>query len=342
MTDLEAPESAVSPIPVIDISPFFTGTPDERQRVATEVAAACTSIGFLVVTGHGVAQEAIDAIYDTSREFFSLSSEAKRAVISPVGDRHQGYAPNANPYDQTPLGDGPVMREQYHSYRFDTPDEAIAQGYPEGVRSSLLANLWPSEPAGFVPAWQEYFALMEELAGRMLHIFAVALGLPEDWFDDKIDQHLGSMAANCYPEQLVPPAAGQNRVRAHVDFSTLTILYQDDAPGGLEAYQRGVGWVPVPPVPGSFVVNLGDLMSRWTNDSWVATPHRVVNPPTEFAMTRRFSLPFFHLPNHDAVIEPIATCVSADNPAKFIPVLAGEWIEARRDDRSANFGRIRA
>jgi isopenicillin N synthase-like dioxygenase len=88
-------------------------------------------------------------------------------------------------------------------------------------------------------------------------------------------------------------------------------------------------------------VNLGDLMARWTNDCWVATPHRVVNPPAELAMTRRFSLPFFHLPNHDAVIEPVPTCVSEETPAKFIPVLAGEWTEARRDDRSANFGRIR-
>jgi isopenicillin N synthase-like dioxygenase len=181
---------------------------------------------------------------------------------------------------------------------------------------------------------------MEALAGRMLHIFAVALGLPEDWFDDKVDRHLGTLAANHYPEQPTAPAPGQLRVRAHVDFSTLTILYQDDAPGGLQIHQRGVGWIDVPAVPGSFVVNLGDLMGRWTNDHWVATPHRVVNPPADQAMTRRFSLPFFHLPNHDAVIEVIPTCVSEDRPARFAPVLAGEWTEARREGRSANFARI--
>jgi isopenicillin N synthase-like dioxygenase len=340
-SSLEERDGAVSPVPVIDISPFFQGSPAERQQVADAVGRACESIGFLVVTGHGVPEAAIDAIYRSSKEFFALPAVAKQAVISPVGDRHQGYAPNANPYDDTPAGDRPVVREQYHSYRYDTPEEAIADGYPEGVRSSLLANLWPEEPASFVADWQRYFALMEEMAGRMLHIFAVALGLPEDWFDDKVDQHLGSMAANCYPEQPVAPAPGQNRVRAHVDFSTLTVLFQDDAPGGLEVYQRGVGWVPVPPVPGSYVVNLGDLMARWTNDHWVATPHRVVNPPAELAMTRRISLPFFHLPNHDAVIEPVPTCVTEETPAKFIPVLAGEWTEARRQDRSANFGRIR-
>jgi len=207
---------------------------------------------------------------------------------------------------------------------------------------SMPTNLWPAQPADFEATWKRYFGLMEDLSGRMLRLFAVALDLPEDFFADKVDQHLSSMAANCYPEQPVPPASGQLRVRAHVDFSTLTILYQDDAPGGLQAHQRGVGWVDVPYVPGSFVINLGDLMARWTNDRWVATPHRVVNPPPELAMTRRISLPFFHLPNHDAVIEPIATCVTEAWPARFVPVVAGEWTKSRREYASANVGRIPA
>jgi isopenicillin N synthase-like dioxygenase len=233
------------------------------------------------------------------------------------------------------------MREQYHSYRYDTPNEAITAGYPEGVRASLLRNLWPAEPAAFEPVWKRYFALMEELAGKMLNIFAVALGLPEDWFDDKVHQHLGTMAANRYPAQPEAPADGQIRARAHVDFSTLTILYQDGSPGGLQVHRRGVGWIDVPARPGSFVVNLGDLMGRWTNDVWVATPHRVVNPSRADAMTERYSLPFFHLPNHDAVIEPIPTCVTPQNPARYAPVLAGDWAAARREGRSANFARIR-
>jgi isopenicillin N synthase-like dioxygenase len=328
-------------VPVIDISPASTGDTEARRRLVEAIDAACRSIGFLVITGHGVPEADIAEMYAVTRRFFELPHDEKMKVVSPQGDRHEAYTPDANSYDTTPLGERPVMREQYHSYRYDTPDEAIAAGYPEGVRRSLLCNLWPADPPGFEAVWKHYFGLMEGLTSTMLHLFALALGLPEDWFDDKVDQHLGTMAANRYPAQLTPPAEGQLRARAHVDFSTLTILYQDDAPGGLQVHQRGHGWIDVPAIPGSYVVNLGDLMGRWTNDRWVATPHRVVNPPREQAATQRFSLPFFHLPNHDAVIEPIPTCVSDETPARYLPVLAGDWTEARRDGRSANFARIR-
>lgn len=328
-----------SPIPVIDIAAFFTGTPEERRAVAEAVDAACSTIGFLVITGHGIPQTSFDAIYDVSRDFFALPLEEKMKVVSTV-DRHEGFTPNADPPQSDAGPARPVLRQQYHSYRYDTVDEAIAAGYPEGVRASLLSNLWPEAPAEFEATWKAYFGLMEELAGRLFHIFAVALGLPETYFDDKVDQHLGTMAANLYPEQPVAPVAGQLRTRAHVDFSTLTILYQDDAPGGLQAYHRGHGWVDVPAIAGSYVVNLGDLMGRWTNDRWVATPHRVVNPPAEHAMTRRISMPFFHLPNHDTVIDVLSTCVSEDRPVRFEPVMAGDWIEARRVGGSANYGRI--
>lgn len=102
------------------------------------------------------------------------------------------------------------------------------------------------------------------------------------------------------------------------------------------------GWRDLPPHPGSYVVNLGDLMARWTNDRWVATAHRVVNPPADRALTRRISLPFFHLPDHDAVIEAIPTCVSTSDPAKYQSVVAGEWTEARRLGRPASYGRVSA
>jgi isopenicillin N synthase-like dioxygenase len=334
-------DDEVTGVPVIDIAPFRGDDPVARQRVVDEIAAACRSIGFLVIVGHGVPQAAIDGIYDVTRRFYELPMDEKMKVVGPSGDGHEGYTPNANPYDRSPIEDRPVMREQYHSYRYDTPEEAIAAGYPDGVRASLLRNCWPAEPVEFEAVWKAYFALMEDLATQMLQIFAVALQLPEDWFADKVDQHLGTQAANRYPPQPVPPAVGQLRARAHVDFSTLTILYQDDSPGGLQVHRRGVGWIDVPCLPGSFVVNLGDLMGRWTNDQWVATPHRVINPSREQAMTQRFSLPFFHLPNHDAVIEPIPSCVTDEQPARYAPVLAGDWAEARRQGRSANFARLR-
>jgi isopenicillin N synthase-like dioxygenase len=332
-------DTATSTVPIIDIAPFFGGEPAERQAVADAVAAACETIGFLIVTGHGVPQSSIDDVYALTDEFFRLPHEEKMQIAGPEGDTYTAYSPLGDPYGQGGR-EGPNLREVFHASRFDTPAEATAHGYPAEVVASMPANQWPSRPAGYEAAWKRYFGEIEALSDRMLQIFATALDLPEDWFADKVDQHLGTMAANCYIEQPVEPPAGHLRIRAHVDFSTLTILYQDDSPGGLQVHRRGTGWVDVPALPGSYVVNLGDMMGRWTNDKWVATPHRVVNPPREHAMTRRISLPFFHLPNHDALIEPIPSCVTADRPAKYLPIEAGEWTAARRAGRSANFARI--
>lgn len=329
-----------SPIPVIDLSRFLSGTAVERAEVAAEVDRTFATIGFMVVTGHGVAQSSIDEMYAVTSEFFALPIEEKMRCVSPVGERHEGFAPNANPYDESPGRRRPVVREMYHSYRFDTPDDAVAAGYPDGVRESMPRNLWPDRPPTMEAVWKTYFGLMGELAGRILHLLAVSLGLPEGWFDDQVDRHLSSMAANLYPEQPVAPEPDQYRVRAHVDFSTVTILYQDGAPGSLQAHKRGAGWVDVPFVPGSFVINLGDLMARWTNDRWIATPHRVLNPPSDLAMTRRISMPFFHLPNHDAVIAAAPTCVTEARPARFEPVVAGEWTRSRRAYSSPNAGRV--
>ncbi len=326
---------ATSAVPVIDISPYLEGTPEGRAAVAAAVGRACEDIGFLVITGHGVAQASIDAMYETSRRFFERPMDEKMAVVSPGGNPFEGYSPNPGKAS----GDTPVLREFFHSSRYDTTEEAVANGYPADVASSLPVNLWPEAPDDFEAVWKHYFAEMEALARRMLHIFATALDLPEDWFDDKVDRHLGNLAANYYLAQPVEPQPGQLRSQAHVDFSTLTILYRDDAPGGLQVHQRGAGWVDVPDIEGSYVVNLGDMMARWTNDKWVATPHRVVNPPRELAMTTRISVPFFHLPNHEAVIESIPTCVTATQPERYVPIDAGEWIAARRQGRSANFGR---
>jgi isopenicillin N synthase-like dioxygenase len=333
-------EAPGSPVPVIDIGPFAAGSEADRRAIAEQVDRACQEIGFLVITGHGVPARAIGAVYEATRSFYALPDDEKMAVASPMGDPFHGYAPISL---VTPGMRGrPDLREMFHINRYDTPEAAVAAGYPPDIESSMPPNLWPARPDGFAEAWRAYYLEMEALAGRLFRIFAVALGLAEEFFDDKIDRHVSNLAANCYPEQPDPPEPGQLRSSAHVDFASMTILYQDDAPGGLQVYQRGAGWRAVPSLPGSFVVNLGDLMARWTNERWVATPHRVVNPPRDSAMTRRFSVPFFHLPNHDALIEAIATCVSPATPARYAPVIAGEWAHERRLGRPAMYGRISA
>ena len=144
----------------------------------------------------------------------------------------------------------------------------------------------------------------------------LALDLPETYFNDKIDQHITNFSVLHYPGQAEEPEPDQLRAGAHSDLGSLTIIYQDSATGGLQVYTREEQWIDVPLIEGSFVVNLGDLMAEWTNDRWVSTPHRVVNPPRSHAHQDRLSIGFFHQPNYDAVIECIETCCGPDNPPK--------------------------
>ena len=157
---------------------------------------------------------------------------------------------------------------------------------------------------------------------------AVALDLPESWFEDKIDHHFSSLAANHYPSQERPPAPRQLRIAGHTDSGSLTLIPQDGSQGGLEIKHPATGsWLSVPSIPGTFVVNIGDLMAQWTNDRWVSTLHRVVNPDAgDAAKSRRLSLVYFHQPNEDALIECIPTCADAGKPARYAPITAGEHI----------------
>jgi isopenicillin N synthase-like dioxygenase len=161
---------------------------------------------------------------------------------------------------------------------------------------------------------------MGALADTVMRIFAVALGKPEGFFDDKIDHHISRLRVRNYPAQPTPPAPGQIRAGAHSDYGSLTLLATEDKPGGLQVCNAQGAWVDVPIVPGTFIVNIGDLMARWTNDTWVSTLHRVVNPPPDAdGDTRRLSLVFFHNPNHDAEIASLVP----DCPARYPPTTSG-------------------
>jgi hypothetical protein len=197
-----------SSVPVIDLEPYFRGDPEGRAAVVDAVRAACEAHGFLVITGHGVPQASIDAIYSVSKEFFALPLEEKLACVGPSGNIFEAYAPLGASRDG---GGPPSLVEMYHSSRHDTTEEAVANGYPREVASSMPVNVWPARPEDFAVVWQHYFREVEHLANRLLGLFAVALDLPEDWFADKIDRHLSNLAANCYPAQRTPPEPGQVR-----------------------------------------------------------------------------------------------------------------------------------
>lgn len=314
-------------VPVIDLS----GCRDDaeaRRRVGRAIDAAFRHSGFMVIVGHGVPSDLIASMYATTAEFFLQPEEEKLRYLSPIGgSTRRGFSRSnysaASRGEQTP----PDLCEFFAMNRLGEP--GIARREVLGAQFDQLAapNPWPKTPASFRQVWLEYFGAMEGLSQLLMQLFALGLDLDEHFFDPFINDHYTYMIANFYPPQLAPPLPGQLRRGAHSDWGTLTILYQDENRTGLEVVDRAGRWTPVAPIPNSFVVNIGDLMGVWTNDRWVSTVHRVVNPSQDQAADYRISIPFFHQPNFEALIQCLPSCTSPGNPPRHRPVTSGEWVE---------------
>jgi isopenicillin N synthase-like dioxygenase len=317
-------------VPIIDISPYWSGVAAEKHSVAQQINQACRDIGFLLIAGHRVPEDLIQAVDQVSREFFDLPLEEKMRVVRPAPDVTRGYIPMegesvARSRGEYAPGD---LNESLMIGPVEVGDETY---YHSPVAGKHFApNLWPERPAALREVYTTYFRVMSDLARTLMRLFALALDQPETFFDDKIDKHISRLRVRNYPAPQEPPQPGQLRAGAHSDYGSLTILKTEDKPGGLQVYNQAREWVDVPIMPGCFIVNLGDLMARWTNDYWVSTLHRVVNPPMEAAdLSRRQSLVFFHNPNYDAVVECIPSCQSASNPPKYPITTSGEHLRSQ-------------
>jgi isopenicillin N synthase-like dioxygenase len=317
-------------VPVIDIAPYRSGSEAGKRAVAQQVGDACRDIGFLIIAGHGVSQALVESVEAVTREFFDLPLPEKMRVVRPAPDVTRGYIPIegesvARSRGEYAPGD---LNESFMIGPVDVGDEAYYRSPAAGKH--FAPNLWPQQPAALQEVYTDYFRVMSDLARTMMRLFALALDQPETFFDDKIDKHISRLRVRNYPAPQAPPQPGQLRAGAHSDYGSLTILKTEDKPGGLQVFNKAGAWVDVPVVPGSFIVNLGDLMARWTNDHWVSTLHRVVNPPLEAAdVSRRQSLVFFHNPNYDAVIACIPSCQSPDNPPKYPVTTSGEHLRSQ-------------
>jgi isopenicillin N synthase-like dioxygenase len=316
----------MSGIPTVDLGPFIHGDAAARLAVARRVDDICSDIGFLVISGHDVSEALVERMRTLCKAYFDLPTEEKLRLKMPV-DRYRGYSAlggealassldNPSPPDLKELFSiGPVGRPDDDYHRFSKPPNCFAE------------NMWPERPAGFREAWEAYYREMERVAGVLMRIFALGLGLPETYFDDKVDRHITLFNATHYPALTAPPLPGQLRAGAHSDYGSLTILKTEDAPGGLQVQDKQGSWIDVTPVPGTFIINLGDLMAEWTNDRWVSTMHRVVTPPLDAAArSRRLSLVFFHQPNYDAVVECLPTCGDSSRPPRYGRITSGEHL----------------
>jgi isopenicillin N synthase-like dioxygenase len=309
-------------IPVIDLGPAIEGSEAGRRAVATAIDRTCTEIGFFTIRGHGVPVDIIRALRGKADAFFALplAQKMRAAPADPATPRgYRGLGIEAlsrgnaiaTPFD---------LKEYYHIGREHWPDEPyFTQG--EGPRY-FIPNLWPEYPENFGAAAEQYYAAMERLSERLMALTALALGLPESFFADKIDKHITAIRINHYPAQQEAPKPGQLRAGEHTDYGLLTILNGENVAGGLQVKTRGGAWLDVQTEPDTFVVNIGDLLMRWTNDRWVSNPHRVANPPdSDAARSKRLSIAFFHHPNYNALVE----CVAPPGNAKYPPVLSGQY-----------------
>jgi isopenicillin N synthase-like dioxygenase len=314
-------------IPVIDLTDARCGDPISRATVARTIDAVCRESGFLVFTGHGVDPELIERVHRVTLELFDQPDEWKDQWTGPPSAAVRGFFRTASRVSAAEdIETAPDLCEMFTISRLGEPGVSDLTGLGDAVDEWGAANIWPDRPAGLRATWLEYFAAMESFATDLMQLFAIGLGLDEFFFDDKIDDHITNLMANYYPPVSSATLPNQYRKGPHSDWGTLTILFQDGV-GGLEVIDRRSGeWIDVPVLAGAYVVNVGDLLARWTNDTWKSTKHRVRVPPAEMRNVPRVSIPFFHHPNWSSVIECLPSCATVDAPAKYGPVTAGDYL----------------
>lgn len=332
----------MSSIPTIDMGSGDLGTGDlgtGNLAVADAIGSACRDVGFFQVVNHGVDPAVIDHAWTTAREFFDLPLDQRMAAARRSPDDAYGYIPlETETLTRSMTSDAASsvvpadLKATFNAGPFDHPGRPPVDA---GEQWAFAPTPWPPELPHLRDALHPYFLAMLDLAGRLMRQFAIALRLPVNFFDASIDQSPSALRIIDYPhlDRAAVAQAGEVQLRAgaHTDYGTLTLLIQDDAPGGLQVLDpRTDTWTPVSAQPGAIVVNLGDMMARWTNDRWRSTLHRVVVPPLGSTQpTRRQSIAFFHNANYHAVVQCLPGCLAPGEQPRYPPVVAGPHLMAK-------------
>lgn len=328
--------SAAPEVPIIDLTPFYAGGAAGRRAVAAEIKLACETVGFFRITNHAVPAALLDEAFAVSRAFFDLPLDEKLAATPPTEVAPRGYAAFEKKGLAATLGvEAPKdLREQFMVGPLDPMPARLAAH--DAAAGCYSPNVWPRRPERYRAVFVELYRRFEGQAADLMRAFALALELPEDHFDTMIDHHFSVLGSNHYPELDRDPLPNQLRTGAHTDFGSLTILAPSANSDGLQAMIREGEWTEVVPKPGCLVVNLGDMMARWTNERWRSTLHRVANPPLGAgARSRRQSIAFFCHPNFDALVSAFPSCVPAGTAPRHEPILAGRHMRAKMEKRSA-------
>ncbi|UKY54438.1 isopenicillin N synthase family dioxygenase [Streptomyces inhibens] len=312
-------------VPVIDISDWKTGAEGDRAAIATGVDEAASTVGFMQIRGHGIPDSTVHAFADALDAFFALPLEEKKQLRPPSPDINRGYTPPRTEKLSLSLGVPAAAEDLFEA--FNVGSEASSFPGLDLPEAHYPANIWPSVP-GFRRAVGEWCTQAGGLAERLTEIFAHALGLAEGYFAPFTDHSLDVLRMNHYmlPDREITLDRDQMGMGAHTDYGIVTVLWADRVPG-LQILDTRGDWHDVLPEPGCLLVNLGDLLARWTNDRWLSTMHRVL-PPTDDngRVIRRRSAAYFHDGNWDAEISCLPGCVPAGAEPLYPPTTVGRHL----------------
>ena len=305
--------AAAAKIPVIDYGPYFAAEPGALARLAAQVRHACENIGFLYVLNHGVPQGIIDRGFAASKRFHALPIEEKLKLR--LNENNIGYMPmNVSVQGASTVHQAtkPNQNESFfvsHDRGADHPD--VLAGLPLRGR-----NQWPDGHDDLRTDMMAYFAALRDMCDRMLPGFAVALGLEPGHFAPYFaNEGHANLRFLHYPPQ-ADTSDNAFGAAPHTDNSFMTALARTDVPGLAVRLPSGE-WFAPPGIPGTFLINLGNIMRRWSNDRFLSTPHGVIND----SGADRYSIAYFHSPNPASVIECLPTCISADDPPRYEPAV---------------------
>ncbi len=310
-------------IPIIDVSPLVAGFAEGEGAVAEQLRAAFEEMGFCYIRNHGVPQALIDRAFAVLPSFFDLPPEEKAKI--PCNTNQRGWMA---PKDATQIhGRKPNLSESFiFGLDLPTTDPDRMAGVPFHD-----TNQWPADLPAFREALEAYWHAMYALGPKMMRGLAMAMHVSPDFFVPWFSKPDSLLRCAMYP-----PAEGEFDgvfgAAPHTDHGTLTLLMQDSV-GGLQIRTRRDEWIDAPSIPGTFIINIGDMVARMTNGHFRSTPHRVISHRSQ----RRFSLPFFFFPDYAMRVEVLPEYQSADNPPRFEPVIWGEYVLAQFTKSYAQF-----
>lgn len=302
-------------LPIIDLSGLRSENTEARRAVAAELGRACRTVGFFYVKNHGIPDATAAGIFAAAQRFFAEPAAEKDKLSIKRSPHNRGYVGLAG--ERLDTRANPDQKEAFNiGFELAADDPEVLAGKPfRGV------NLWPDLPGWRAQVLGYYDACMS-LQLAIHRGLALDLGLPEDFFADKMNRPIATLRLLHYPAG-EPAEGAEIGAGEHTDYGNVTILATDGV-AGLEVRRRDGVWLDAPHIPGTFVCNIGDCLMRWTNDVYVSTPHRVRRPKAE-----RYSVAFFADANPDAMVETLPTCLSPGEVPRYPPISCADYLTQR-------------